>query len=142
MTELTSEEEEEENLPLAQLASRLTNAGIPCDTAEVNRILTEDEGLQTHGISTEDEIANAILCQEEEDIEDTDSDPAPSKPTHSEFLEALESLKVLQLYASFDDAPEMDEVSDLLLKVQTMCIRHEPKKRQTTLHQYFVPREC
>ena len=84
-------------------------------------MLTEDEGLQTHGISTEDEIANAILCQEEEeDIEDTDSDPAPSKPTHSEFLEALESLKVLQLYASFDDAPEMDDVSELSLKLQTM----------------------
>ena len=76
ITEPTPEEDEEENLPLAQLATRLTGVGIPCDTVEVNRILTEDEGLQTHGISTDDEIANGILCQEdEEEIEETDIDP-------------------------------------------------------------------
>ena len=128
---------------MAQLATRLTGVGIPCDTVQVNRILTEDEGLQTHGISTDDEIANGILCQEEEEeeIEETDIDPVPTKPTHREFLAALEHLKVLQLYASFDDAPEMDDVNELSLKLQTICIRHEPKKRQTTLHQFFTPRE-
>ena len=85
ITEPTPEEDEEENLPLAQLATRLTGVGIPCDTAEVNRILTEDEGLQTHGISTEDEIADAILCQEEEDIEDTYSDSVPLTPKSVNF---------------------------------------------------------
>ena len=141
ITEPTPEEDEEENLPLTQLATRLTSVGIPCDTAEVNRILTEEEGLQTHGISTDDEIANAVLPQEEEEIEQTEVDPVPTKPSHREFLAAMEHLKVLQVYASFDDAPEMDDLSELLLKVQTMCIRHEPKKRQTTLHQFFAPRE-
>ena len=96
ITTPTPEEEEEENLPLAQLATRLTDVGIPCDSADANRILTEDEGLQTHGISDTDEIVNDILYQDEgeEDIEDTESDPVPPKPTYREFSAALESLKV------------------------------------------------
>ena len=143
ITEPTPEEEEEENLPLAQLATRLTDVGIPCDTTDVNRILTEDEGLQTHGISTTDDIVNNVLYQDEgdEDIEETDSDPIPPKPTHREFLAALESLKVLNLYASYEDGQEMDEIRAMSLKIQSYATRHEPKKIQTTLHQFFAPRE-
>ena len=146
VTEPTPEDEVEENLPLAQLATRLTRAGIPCDAADANRILTEEEGLQTHGISTEDEITNGVLGIEMSgDSSDNDDDvhcEAPvNRPTHHEFIAALEYLKVLNLYASFEDGPEMEELQKLSMKMQSIGIRHEPKKKQTTLHQFFAPRE-
>ncbi|CAL4069779.1 unnamed protein product, partial [Meganyctiphanes norvegica] len=134
VTEPTPEEEEEENLPLAQLAARLTCVGIPCDTADADRILTEDDGLQTHAIS-EEEIDNELLTPvgEDEVPEPEDaSESLPIKPSHKEFLAALEAIKLVQLYASFEDGPEMDELHTLSFRMQSIGIRHMPKKKQTT----------
>ena len=42
--------------------------------------------------------------------------PSPSpvnRPTHHDFKAALESLKVLNLYASFEDKPEMEKLQKL-----------------------------
>ena len=59
--EPTPEELEEEELPLAQLVQRLTNAGIPCDTAAAREALIEDKGLQMSAVRSTEEIDGEIL---------------------------------------------------------------------------------
>ena len=73
--------------------------------------------------------------------DDVDCESPVNRPTHHDFIAALESLKVLNLYASFEDGPEMEELQKLSMKMQSIGIRHEPKKKQTTLHHFFAPRE-
>ena len=70
--------------------------------------------------------------------------PSPSpvnRPTHHDFKAALESLKVLNLYASFEDGPEMEELQKLSTKMQFIGISYEPKKKETTLHHFFLHQE-
>ena len=140
--EPTPEELEEEELPLAQLAQRLTNAGIPCDAAAAREALTEDEGLQTSAVRSTEEIVGEILNPQEDGASDSEEDesstePLPVKPTHKEFTQALEALKVIRDYASFNEGDDVDEIYNLSLKLQSLGVRHEPKKRQTTLHNFF-----
>ena len=51
----------EEDLPLVQLAARLQVAGMPCSIEDANRILTEEEGLQTHGLMSDQDIVDEVL---------------------------------------------------------------------------------
>ena len=142
--EPTLEELEEEELPLAQLSQRLTNAGIPCDAAAAREALTEDEGLQTSAVRSTEEIVGDVLnpqadegSDSEEEGDDSSTDPLPVRPTYREFMQAIDALKVIRNYASFNEGQDVDEMYDLSLKLHSLGIRHEPKKRQTTLHNFF-----
>ena len=48
-------------------------------------------------------------------------------------MEALESLKVKQLYVSFGKGKDMEELYALYLQMQAIGIKYEPKKLQTTM---------
>ena len=85
---------EEEELPLAQLAVRLTEAGIPCDTEAAREALTESEDFQTSAVRSIDEIAEDMSHGDtESDMEDEENvtEVVPVKPTHKGFLAALVS---------------------------------------------------
>ena len=124
------------------MAQRLTNAGLPCDTAAAREALTEDEGLQTSAVRSTEEIVSEVLnpqSDEESDSgeEDDSSTDPPVKPTHKEFAQALDALNVIRSYASFTEGEDVDEIYNLSLRLHALGIRHEPKKRQTTLHHFF-----
>ena len=59
------------------------------------------------------------------------------KPSHKEFLEALEALKVIRLYASFSEGEDMADIYAQSLKMHAKGIRHVPPKRQTNLYEFF-----
>ena len=134
---------EEEELPLSQLAERLSSAGIACDTEGARLALTEDEDLQTSAVRSNEEIAREVLTSDQEsdhesDTDEPDDSPGPvPKPTHKEFLEALEHLKVIQTYASYSSGPVMEELYNLSSKMHSMGVHYEPPKQQTTLDKYF-----
>ena len=141
--EPTPEDMEEEELPLSQLAERLSSAGIACDTEGARLALTEDEDLQTSAVRSNEEIAREVLTSDQEsdhesDTDEPDDSPGPvPKPTHKEFLEALEHLKVIQTYASYSSGPVMEELYNLSSKMHSMGVHYEPPKQQTTLDKYF-----
>ena len=74
---------------------------------------------------------------------DVDCESPVNRPTHHDFIAALESLKVLNLYASFEDGPRDGRTTKAILSIKMLSIgiRHEPKKKQTTLHQFFLHQE-
>ncbi|CAL4102530.1 unnamed protein product, partial [Meganyctiphanes norvegica] len=142
ITALTPEELEDDDLPLVQLAARLTDAGMPCDIGATKEALTEVEDFQTCDISSPEKIAREVLSFQEDDASDSEEsegilEPIPARPTHHEFLEALESLKVVRLYASFGEGKDMEELYALSLQMQAIGIKHEPKKKQTSIKQFF-----
>ena len=97
-TVLTPEEEEEEALPLSELARRLNSAGhltevgSPFTSESLDHALTEDEHLQTTGMSTLEDIASEVQgdssVSENGPEEEADQDP-PAIPQHSEFIKCL-----------------------------------------------------
>ena len=97
-TVATPEEEEEESLPLSELARRLNSAGTvtevgrPFTVDSLDLALNEDEGLQTTGLSTLDDIVQEVqgLDNPSDDgpEEEADQEP-PAIPQHSEFLKSL-----------------------------------------------------
>ena len=135
VTETTPEEEE--NLTSA---ARANCVFIPWDTDDADIILTEVEVFQTHAIY-EDEIANEFLAPVGEEGVSDASESIPINPSHQEFLATLESRKMVRLNASFEYGPEMDELHTLSFRMQSNGIRHVLKKKQTTSHQLFAPRE-
>ena len=128
---------EDENLTSA---ARANCVFIPWDTDDADIILTEVEVFQTHAIY-EDEIANEFLAPVGEEGVSDASESIPINPSHQEFLATLESRKMVRLNASFEYGPEMDELHTLSFRMQSNGIRHVLKKKQTTSHQLFAPRE-
>ena len=144
---LSPEEEEEESLPLSELARRLNSAGHltevgrPFTVESLDHALTEDENLQTTGMSTLDDIVREIegdpsSCEDGPE-EEADQDP-PVAPPLSEFMKCLE---VVERYMSFQFGSEEENHHLRILQLQAWAIRKQPSKTQTTLDKFFAPKK-
>ena len=79
----TPKDKEEENLPLSELAQRLNSAGRvtehgrPFTEEALDEVLNEDEGLQTTGLPTDEEIVDRVLgqCNSSPELESIDEEP-------------------------------------------------------------------
>ena len=146
-TVLTPEEEEEEALPLSELARRLNSAGHltevgrPFTSESLDHALTEDEHLQTTGMSTLEDIASEVQgdssVSENGPEEEADQDP-PAIPQHSEFIKCLE---VVERYMSFQHGSDEEKYHLQLLQLQAWAIRKQQSKTQTTLDKFFAPKK-
>ena len=110
VVENTPEEDEEQDLPLVQLAARLQAAGMACSIEDANRILTEEEGLQTHGLMSDQDIVDEVLG------------------THAEEDRIT------------GDGPDWETAHELSLCLKTIGQQNEPIRKQTTMSQYFSNR--
>ena len=152
MAALTPEEAEEEDLPLSELARRLNTAGQlteigrPFTVDSLDHVLTEDEGLETTGIATVDDIVQDIQALDiisSDDVTDdvtddeADHDP-PTRPPHTEFMKCLE---VVARYWSFDHGPDGDKYHLYALQTQACALRKQPTRTQTTIDRFFTPQE-
>ena len=145
---LTPEEEEEEDLPLSELARRLNSAGQltevgrPFTVDSLDHVLTEDEGLETTGIATVDDIVSEMQAEDiiaSDDVSDDEAEhEPPTKPPHSEFMKCLE---VVERYWSFDHGPDGDQFHLLALQMQACAIRKQPNRTQTTLERFFTQQD-
>ena len=103
----TPEEEEEDNLPLAVLAEKLSSVNMPHTPEDVERILgeVEDHANDTCGTLTDQEIVNEvnqdfggepIACDQDDLVEDDIPDEPIKKPCS--YAEALMHMEELKLY--------------------------------------------
>ena len=142
----TPKDEEEENLPLSELAQRLNSAGRvtehgrPFTEEALDAVLNEDEGLQTTGLPTDEEIVDRVLgqCNSSPELDSIDEEPeqeAPKRISHKQLMEAINVVEGFFVYQHGKDAEEMHLSA---LKMQAWAIRHPPKSSQTSLDQFFV----
>ena len=143
----TPEEEEEENLPLAVLAERLTTvAQLPHTPEDVDRVLNEveDVAYDTCGALTDQEIVNEVTLDADgealPDHEEIDEDQIPTEPIKKpcSYAQALMYMEELKLYASCTQGPESDEMYADALRMHARIIRVLPKQRQATMDQYLT----
>ena len=118
---------------MAQLSERLSAAGVECDTEGARVALTEDEDLQTSAVRSNEEIAREVLnseSEQESETEEPDDSPEPMpNPTHKEFLEALENLKVIQTYASYRSGSVIEELFNLSSKNHSIGVHYNPPRQ-------------
>ena len=76
--EITPEEEKEENIPLTDLAQRMSEAGPSLTVEDLNDDFTEEAGFDTCGMLTDDDI---VLSVEEQ------HNPVPVLEILDEFIE-------------------------------------------------------
>ena len=137
----TPETEEEENLPLSELALRLAEAGRLHTKAEIEGALTEDEQLQPWGFLTPEEIIQEV--QEEHNVtpkvddDDDEDEPAPQLCPKPSFKEFRSSIDIAEQFMSYEDGPHRDEVYSLIQRLQTMILSNPPKQKQTNIKEYF-----
>ena len=99
-----------------QLVARLQAAGMPCSIEDANRILTEDEGLQTHGLMSDQDIVDEVLGTNTEEDGITSyqemidiPEVVHARPTHSQYMEALNTIRwprledCTQIISSFEN---------------------------------------
>ena len=136
----TPETEEEENLPLSELALRLSEAGRPHTEAEIEVALTEDEQLQPWGFLTPEEIIQEV--QEEHNVtpkvnDDDEDEPAPQLCPKPSFKEFRSSIDIAEQFLSYEDGPHSEEMYSLIQRLQTMILSNPPKQKQTNIKEYF-----
>ena len=135
----TPETEEEENLPLSELALRLSEAGRPHTEAEIEVALTKDEQLQPWGFLTPEEIIQEV--QEEHNVtpkvDDDEDEPAPQLCPKPSFKEFRSSIDIAEQFLSYEDGPHSDEIYSLIQRLQTMILSNPPKQKQTNIKDYF-----
>ena len=131
----------EEDLPLVQLAARLQAAGMPCSIEDANRILTEDEGLQTHGLMSDQDIIDEVLGTNTEEDGITSSqemieipEVVQAKPTYSQYMAAVDTIR---LYCIYSDGPDWETAHRLSLQLKTIGQQNGPIRTQTNMSQYF-----
>ena len=136
----TPETEEEDNLPLSELALRLTEAGRPHTEADIEAALTEDEQLQPWGFLTNEEITEEVeeglrVNPEEDDVEEDESCPQLSlKPTLNEFRGSFD---VVEQFLSYEDGPQSDEMYSLIQRLKTILLTNPRNQKQTNIKDYF-----
>ena len=122
---LTASTPEEEDLPLVQLAASLQAAGMPCTIEDANRILTEDESLQTHGTTSDQDIIDEVLglhtIEDEVTPSEQIADVVPSRPSHNQHMDVV---NVIRLFASYGNGPDMERAHKLSLELKTIGIHH------------------
>ena len=128
----TPETEEEENLPLSELALRLSEAGRPHTEADIEIALTEDEQLQPWGFLTHEEIIQEVQEElhvtPEVDEDDSDEDePAPQLCPKPSFNEFRSSIDIAEHFLSYEDGPQSDEMYSLIQRLQTIILSNPPK---------------
>ena len=146
---LTPEEEAEEELPLSELVQRLNSAGHtneigrPFTVDSLEHVLTVDEGLQTTGQLTDNEIVQDVL--EPHVSDDTDMDAvsdeeietvASTKPSTQEFQQFLEGA---ERFLSYEHSPESEIMYFQILQMQAWAIRRQPSRTQTRIDNFFKP---
>ena len=140
--------QEEDDLPLAELAQRLNSAGRVTDigrsfTVEsVDHVLNEDEGLETTGVPTTDDIVSHIQdgnnFAPEDNCEDEPDQEPPKKYSHNQLMQAMEIVEGFFVYQHGD---EIEKMHHYALQLQAWGIRHQPNSSQTILDQYFVAKK-
>ena len=106
----------------------------------VQLALTEDEQVEAWGFLTDEEIINEVREEhrvtpvEESSDEDEPSPPLCPKPSFAEFRKSID---VAELYLSYEDGPNSDEMYSLIQRIQTMVLANPPKQKQTNIKDYF-----
>ena len=72
----------------------------------------------------------------DEDSSD-DEEPSPQlcpKPTFAEFRRSIDTA---ELFLSYDEGNQSDEMYSLIQRIQTLILSNPPKQRQTNIKDYF-----
>ena len=127
-----------------QLAARLQAAGMPCSIEDANRILTEEEGLQTHGLMSDQDIVDEVLGTNAEEDGITSSqdmiditEVVHARPTHSQYMETVNTIR---MYSIYGDGPDWETAHKLSILLKTIGQQNELIRKQTTMSQYFSNR--
>ena len=136
------EMEEEENLPLSELVIRLSEAGQPHTEADVELALTKDKQVESWGFLTDEKIINEVKeehCVTPEEERSDEDEPSPQLCPTPPFAEFRKSIDVTELYLSYEDGPNSDEMYSLIQRIQTIVLANPPKQKQINIKDYFKP---
>ena len=75
-----------------------------------------------------------IKTVHESSDEDEPSPPLCPKPSFAEFRKSID---VAELYLSYEDGPNSDEMYSPIQRIQTLVLTNTPKQKQTNIKDYF-----
>ena len=138
--DINDTDDDDDDIPLSQLAVKLTEAGLETTPEEVHRILHEEEGLQTSGGTTDAEIVAQVSATEATECEDLteggdDDDDDEPEPSHADFVQAM---RLVRRYAGATPGSKGEDFYRAACALSRQGSEAgENRKKQVTMHRFL-----